>query len=83
MAAGFTALALAAAVAAIALPASCGIEGAYFDRSVSAPASVGAFALDTGICWVPEVLGGAAAAFALCAVTTALIAWRLRWRGAI
>lgn len=79
----FGALAAAAIVAAIFLPSSCGIEGAYFDRSIGAPSSVGSIVISRyGVCWVPDVLLGAAAAFALCAVVLAVIGTRLRRRAA-
>ena len=69
-------LALAAGAAAALMPPSCGIEGAYFNRSVDS--SGGVFAIDGGMCWAPDVFTGAAAAFALCAVAMAVADWRLR-----
>jgi hypothetical protein len=80
-AAAFMALGAAAAVAAFALPSSCGIEGAYFDRSVEAPRAVGnVFLFGEGVCWTPDVLLGAAAAFAISAAVLAVLAWRLSRR---
>jgi hypothetical protein len=82
-AAAFLVLAIAAGLAAVLPPTTCGIEGAYFDRSVEAPARAGSFVIgDNAICWVPDVFVGAAAAFAICALTLALIGLRLRRRGA-
>jgi hypothetical protein len=81
-AAAFAALAAAAIVAAILLPSSCGIEGAYFDRAIGAPKSVGSIVISRyGVCWVPDVLIGAAAAFAVSAAVLVVIGIRLRRGG--
>jgi hypothetical protein len=76
---GLGVLAGAAALCAVLLPSSCGIEGAYFDPSTDAPAAAGSVAA-TGPCWAPDVLLGAAGAFAISAGALALLAWRVRRR---
>jgi hypothetical protein len=82
-AAAFGALALAAVAAAVFLPSSCGIEGAYFDRSTDAPRAVGNVVIsESGLCWAPDVLVGAAAAFAICAVALVVLGWRFSRRAA-
>ena len=82
-AAAFAALAGAAIAAAIFLPSSCGIEGAYFDRSIGAPKAVGSILISRhAVCWVPDVLLGGAAAFATCSAVLLALAWRLRRRAA-
>jgi hypothetical protein len=76
---GLAVVAGVAALSALLLPSSCGIEGAYFDRSPEAPGAVGSVT-ETGLCWAPDVLVGAAAAFAISAATLALLAWRVSRR---
>lgn len=79
----FAGLAAAALAGAIFLPASCGIEGAYFDRSVSAPRAVGNVVISqSGMCWVPDVLVGATLALAVCSAMLFVLGWRLRRRAA-
>jgi hypothetical protein len=83
LAGAFGALAIASLVAALALPPSCGIEGAYFDRSIKAPYDAGGvFITGGGLCWAPDLLAGAAAAFAICAIAVAVVGRRLRRRTA-
>jgi hypothetical protein len=80
-AAGFGLLAAACVIAAVLLPASCGIEGAYFNRSTDAPAAAGNVVISGyGVCWAPDFLLGAAAAFAIAAAVMAALSWRLRRR---
>jgi hypothetical protein len=56
-----------------------GIEGAYFDRSVDAPALAGY--LDAGgAWWVPSALAGAGAALVLCAAVLAALTRRFSRR---
>jgi hypothetical protein len=79
----FVVLAAAAAVAAILLPSSCGIQGAYFDRSTDAPRAIGNVAISSsGVCWAPDFLLGIAAGLTLAAAAIALIGWRVSWRAA-
>jgi hypothetical protein len=58
---------------------SCGIEGAYFDRSIAAPSGI---VSEWGNCWAGDLLLGAGLAFLLCAATVAGLGWRVSRRAA-
>jgi hypothetical protein len=67
--------------AAFLAPWHGGIEGAYFDRSVGAPALAG-YVEAGGAWWVPIALLGAGAALVLCAAVLAALARRFSRRAA-
>jgi hypothetical protein len=67
--------------AAYLAPWSGGIEGAYFNRSVGAPALAGSVDVG-GAWWVPSALLGAGVALVLCAAVLAALARRFSRRAA-
>jgi hypothetical protein len=65
--------------AAYLAPWGGGIEGAYFDRSVAAPAMAG-YVNAWGAWWVPSALLGAGVALVLCAAVLAALTRRFSRR---
>jgi hypothetical protein len=66
----FAVAGVAAMAAGIFLPWECGIEGAYFDRSVGGSTSI---VNEWGNCEIGHGLVGAGAAFVLCAAVIGLL----------
>lgn len=73
------AIGVAAIAAAYLAPWSGGIEGAYFNRSVDAPALAG-YLDGSGAWWAPSALLGAGVALVLCSAVLAALARRFSRR---
>lgn len=75
-AAAFGVTAIACRVAGYVTAQNTGIEGAYFDRAIGAPAYAAVFETGGWPWWLPDILVGAAAAFAMSALVVAFVARR-------